>query len=757
MNIGARWSWLTSPLVATIAFLGVWGLDVFVKRDDWLRTTFFLLFITMLAVVATRLLSRRRTLPTLVGIAVAVVVMVPAFAVSDRGDSRLLPTPWALKDLVHSFGSGIDQAATSAPPVSPSSGLAALITVGVLVLFLAADYLAVAWRAAASAGVLLLGPWIPAVIFQHRVSTVALVAAIMLWLVVMALTHNLATSERRPAFSAAFLGTAVTLVVVLIATPLVLSGPGWGMIPRFEAPSTLDGPTRLNLAVDLRNSLTTRSSTPVIVYESSGARPDAFKLYTLSDFDGARWQREDTTLPSQRATGEVLWPTRVDNWADRERTRLEIQVLDLQEPNLPLPPTPRTIDIDGRWNYDSELDEVVGDNVTAQDARYAVETDPGLPLVGDLVAVAAGPNADDERLDSRYLDVARAIDIDRVESLAEQITAGETTRHGQAVALQSYLRNPAEFTYDTSVQPRGDDAISTFLDDREGYCIHFASTMVVMARTLDIPARMGHGFLPGSATSDGSYMVQGGDAHVWPEIWFPEQGWVRFEPTPAIQTGTPPAYADPLVVETPDPEEPEPEESPEPTPEPSESPEPTEEPVVPEEPDTPDEVAPPADVDEPSPAVPVWVWIGAAVMIIAIAVGLWLWWARVAAKRKRAPGPEAEWASLRARLPEHMRWGSQLTPYEVAESIRTHLQEAHERLSHAPSAAGGPASHNQAQAQLSLAQAMTAITAFAAMLAHYRYAPPGSPVDTETTNTEQLRYWADQVVAGAKAAPQVNT
>lgn len=755
MNIAARWSWLTSPLVAAIAFLGVWGLDVLVQRDDWLRTTFFLLLVTTLAVVATRLLSRRRTLPTLVGIAVAVVVMVPAFAVSDRGDSRLLATPWALKDLVRAFGSGIDQAATSAPPVSPGTGLVALITAGVLVLYLAADYLAVAWRAAASAGVFLLGPWIPAVIFQHRVSTVALVVAIMLWLAVIALTHNLATSERRPAFGAALLGTTATLVVVVMATPLVLSGPGWGMIPRFGAPSSVDGPTRLNLAVDLRNSLTAQSTTPVIVYESSGARPSAFKLYTLSDFDGARWQREDTAVPPYSATGEVLWPTHVDNWADRKRTRLEVQVLDLQEPNLPLPPTPRTLDIEGQWHYDPELDEVVGADVSAREARYAVETDPQLPLLTDLVAVAAGPHAGDRQLDSRYLEVARAIDVDRVESLAKEITAGETTRHGQAVALQSYLRNPAEFTYDTSVQPKGDDAISTFLDDREGYCIHFASAMVVMARTLDIPARMGHGFLPGSATSDGSYLVRGGDAHVWPELWFPEQGWVRFEPTPATQTGTPPAYADPLVVQTPDPEDPEPEQSPEPTPEPTESGEPTEEPVAPHEPDTPDQAAPPADTDEPSPAVPVWVWIGVAVLVIGIAAGLWLWRARVAAKGKRGHGPEAEWESLRARLPEHLRWGQHLTPYEVAEFLRTHLDRAHEQLSHAQSD-GGPANENQGSDQLVLAQAMTAVTAFAGTMAHHRYAPPGSPIDTSPAHTEQLRYWADQIVAGAAATQQVS-
>jgi hypothetical protein len=77
--------------------------------------------------------------------------------------------------------------------------------------------------------------------------------------------------------------------------------------------------------------------------------------------------------------------------------------------------------------------------------------------------------------------------------------------------------------------------------------VQFATTMAVMARTLGIPARVGVGFLPGDTAEDGSRVVTGKEAHAWPELYFEDFGWVRFEPTPAVQTGAPPVWSDPFA------------------------------------------------------------------------------------------------------------------------------------------------------------------------------------------------------------------
>src|SRR5690606_14327556 len=78
------------------------------------------------------------------------------------------------------------------------------------------------------------------------------------------------------------------------------------------------------------------------------------------------------------------------------------------------------------------------------------------------------------------------------------------------------------------------DALVDFLDSRRGYCEQFAGTFAAMARTLGIPARVAVGFTPGDpdpAVAD-TFVVRGRHAHAWPEVWFPQVGWVPFEPTP---------------------------------------------------------------------------------------------------------------------------------------------------------------------------------------------------------------------------------
>jgi Transglutaminase-like superfamily len=104
------------------------------------------------------------------------------------------------------------------------------------------------------------------------------------------------------------------------------------------------------------------------------------------------------------------------------------------------------------------------------------------------------------------------------------------------VALQNYLQT---FDYTTDVSgsigdASGTQAIARFLVSRAGYCVHFASTMAVLARALNIPARVAVGFTPGSLADDGSgdHVITLHDAHAWPELYFAGVGWTRFEPTP---------------------------------------------------------------------------------------------------------------------------------------------------------------------------------------------------------------------------------
>ena len=123
----------------------------------------------------------------------------------------------------------------------------------------------------------------------------------------------------------------------------------------------------------------------------------------------------------------------------------------------------------------------------------------------------------------------------RVADLAARITVDTTNPYDQAIAIQNYLRSTYPYSLDVPLPPAGRDVVDYFLFDlRQGYCDYYASAMVVMARSLGIPARLAVGYAPGEydARKD-RLVVREKDAHAWPELYFPGYGWIPFEPTPA--------------------------------------------------------------------------------------------------------------------------------------------------------------------------------------------------------------------------------
>ncbi|MCY9666322.1 transglutaminase-like domain-containing protein [Paenibacillus alginolyticus] len=129
-----------------------------------------------------------------------------------------------------------------------------------------------------------------------------------------------------------------------------------------------------------------------------------------------------------------------------------------------------------------------------------------------------------------------------VRAIAEQVTASRLTPYAKAVAIEQYLSNTYTYSLEKPTNPsRNEDFVSHFLFvDRTGYCDHFSTSMVVMLRSVGVPARWVKGFAPGTlqASSDGDELkevvVRNLDAHSWVEVYFPSMGWVPFEPTPGF-------------------------------------------------------------------------------------------------------------------------------------------------------------------------------------------------------------------------------
>jgi hypothetical protein len=122
----------------------------------------------------------------------------------------------------------------------------------------------------------------------------------------------------------------------------------------------------------------------------------------------------------------------------------------------------------------------------------------------------------------------------RIPALAKTAAGKARTPYDKAVAVEGFLRSRYAYTLNLSGKP-GDDPLAHFLfETHAGHCEYFASAMTIMLRTLGIPSREVNGFLPGEYNDlAGDYIVRASDAHSWVEVYFPDAGWVTFDPTPA--------------------------------------------------------------------------------------------------------------------------------------------------------------------------------------------------------------------------------
>jgi transglutaminase-like putative cysteine protease len=174
--------------------------------------------------------------------------------------------------------------------------------------------------------------------------------------------------------------------------------------------------------------------------------------------------------------------------------------------------------------------------VIAQGGRYQVRAEIADPTVAELKSAGTNYPA---WVQDRYLEVPQNIQA-VIQTLAEQVTNGQSTPYDQAEAITNYLRNTIQYSTTIPSPPLGEDpAVWVLFDYKKGFCNYYASAEILMLRSIGIPARLAVGFAEGKNNNDllgdhpngESYTVLNRDAHAWPEVYFPGIGWVEFEPT----------------------------------------------------------------------------------------------------------------------------------------------------------------------------------------------------------------------------------
>mgnify|MGYP002725552483 CR=1 FL=1 len=101
-------------------------------------------------------------------------------------------------------------------------------------------------------------------------------------------------------------------------------------------------------------------------------------------------------------------------------------------------------------------------------------------------------------------------------------------------ALTHFNQEP--FVYTLRPPLLGNNPTDEFMfETRRGFCEHYATSFTLMMRLAGIPSRLVTGYLGGEFNPQGDYMlVRQSDAHAWSEVWLPEKGWVRVDPTSAV-------------------------------------------------------------------------------------------------------------------------------------------------------------------------------------------------------------------------------
>jgi transglutaminase-like putative cysteine protease len=125
--------------------------------------------------------------------------------------------------------------------------------------------------------------------------------------------------------------------------------------------------------------------------------------------------------------------------------------------------------------------------------------------------------------------------MEKIGMIAQEISDGQDTDMKKALMIERYLRR--NYTYSLSppapaeeINPVEDFLLTT----KEGYCEHYATAMVFMLRSVNIPARIVTGYAGGELNEYGGYIIiRQSDAHSWVEA--PIDGiWRRFDPTPEV-------------------------------------------------------------------------------------------------------------------------------------------------------------------------------------------------------------------------------
>ncbi len=510
-----------------------------------------------------RLWVRIRVIPPVAAALVLFGFLTQQFA-AETTIIGLIPTFGTLERFGQLFEQSQRSIENQTVPAEADGGILFLVAAGIGLVALAADIVAIALRRRALVGILVLVVlWIPVFTVMRDFDLFWVMLTLVSFMYLLRADAPVPDRRLSLAIGGGALVVALVAQAVLPTTEPVRAGsPG-------TAIRTGDSPI-VNLGNDLRRDVERRALTYTTESDASGY----LRLASLDVFDGDTWSVSPVPYDSGRLPQEFGAPPGLSPDVEVAPARMSVQIANLDSIWLPLPyPTQSVNGLAPGWSWDPATLTLKSESGSTRGEDYAVASLLVSPTPEQLLdAGSTVPSAvsDLARLDSDSIEAARASGDGDAEPVEIPAIIGETARevagdagsiYEQGLALQQFLR-AGEFVYselapvEEGYDGTGLGVIATFLAAKSGYCVHFASAMALMARSLGIPARVAVGFLPGDRLPDrlegrAVFEVTSHDLHAWPELYFDGVGWLPFEPT--TSRGVVPDYADTEVEGVPAP------------------------------------------------------------------------------------------------------------------------------------------------------------------------------------------------------------
>ena len=262
-----------------------------------------------------------------------------------------------------------------------------------------------------------------------------------------------------------------------------------------------------------------RSQSDEVHFRVQSTQASYWRTGAYGEYTGAGWERRDGATPVE---GELPVEGARDGRVTYEVT--------LERSAASLPTVWRPTQISRPGVSVTENGAITADGAVPQGTSY---TGVSQRPADDPAVLSQAGREYPAAIEDRYTQLPADSEA-RLGAFTDELTADDDDPYETARTIERWLESNKAYSLNASHDPEREAGVATqFVFDMEsGYCEYFATSMVAMLRSQDIPARYVVGYSTGEQVGENSYTVRGMNAHAWTEVYFPDVGWVRFDATP---------------------------------------------------------------------------------------------------------------------------------------------------------------------------------------------------------------------------------